>query len=346
MKVLRLCFLAALLLLGLAACAPPQVELSVQLTGDGFGAVTSEPPGLSCSAKVCTGRFDKGTRVTLEPEPGTNSEFVAWGGACEGTTGCEVVLDAPKEVEAAFERTQFVLSVTRTGAATGKVVSTPTGIDCGEDCQDVRKKGIQVSLEAFPAEGAVFGGWGGACSGNGLCFLTFNTDLDVIANFTFPAPVIENFSADPNSILLGQRATLQWNAGGKGTVELTISPNVGDVTGQTSTTVRPSGTTTYVLTAESEFGSVEKEVKVEVRPSANLTVNVNGGGTVESVTPVNTIDCSRSGGDCAEIFDVGTDVTLQATSGIVLNWDGCDRHQGDTCTLKMTEDKTVTATFP
>ncbi|CAN5840282.1 hypothetical protein BH24DEI2_BH24DEI2_07780 [soil metagenome] len=321
---------------------PPQAVLTVNLTGT--GTVTSAPPGVTCSAKTCTGAFDEGTRVKLTAAPGTNSGFVAWGGACSSTV-CEVVMDAAQTVEARFERTQFVLKVTRAGAASGKVVSTPAGIDCGKDCDEIYKKGLDVSFQATPAEGAVFGGWGGDCSGNGLCFLKFTADKKITAEFTFPPPVVEGFSADPPSILLGQRSTLTWAASGKGSVKLSISPNVGDVTGKTSTTVRPSGSTTYTLKATSEFGSAEKTVRVEVRPSATLTLKVTGGGTVEGVVPVNVIDCSSASGDCAETFDLNESVTLQATNGNVVTWVGCDQLQGNTCTLKMTGDKAVTANF-
>ena len=175
--------------------------------------------------------------------------------------------------------------------------------------------------------------------------MNFNADKTVTAEFTFPAPTISSFSADPPRILLGQRSVLSWTTSGKGTVKLNISPNVGDVTGKTSTTVRPSGATTYTLKATSEFGSAEKTVRVEVRPSATLTVKVTGGGTVESVTPVNVIACTSSGGDCAETFDRDAAVKLQATSGNVMTWVGCDQPQGNTCTLKMTGDKVVTANF-
>ena len=348
MKNSRLRFLAALLLLGLAACGPPQVELNVQLTGDGVGAVASQPPGLSCSAEVCTGRFDKGTRVTLEPEPSTNSGFVAWGGACDGAIGCEVVLDAPKEVEAAFERTQFVLSVARARAAQGRVVSIPEGIDCGEDCQEVSKEGIRFSLQAFPAEGAVFGGWGGDCSDEGVvCLVELNNDKNVVANFTFPPPTIERFTVTPNSILSGQSARLEWGVKGKGKVKLAISPDVGDVTGRTSAIVRPNDRTVYTLKATSEFGSVEKKVTLDVTPSATLTVVVEGGGAIESVNPLNVINCGSTGSDCSEIFKVNTEVTLQATQGVLIRWTGCETSfPRETCTLIMTGDKTVTAIFP
>lgn len=345
MKDARLGFLAAVLLL--AACGAPRVGLTVELTGDGFGTVTSRPPGLSCKAQTCSGSFDKGTRVVLSAAPGPTSGFTAWGGACTGSS-CAVVLDAPKTVEAAFERTQYSLNVTRAGAAQGRVVSTPVGIDCGEDCKEVYKKGLKVSVQAIPDEGALFGGWEGDCTGTGVvCLLELNADRTAVANFTFPPPAVASFTVTPKSILAGQSARLEWQVSGKGKVELSVAPKVGDVTGRTSALVSPTEQTTYTLKASSEFGSAEKEVTLEVRPSATLTVVVKGGGAVESVDPLNVISCGSSGSDCSETFAVGTNVTLQATRGIIISWSGCDATSPrDTCTLAMSGNKTVTATFP
>ena len=328
--------------------APPrQVALSVKLSGR--GTVTSRPPGLSCKTKTCTGEFDEGTRVVLEPEAGANSGFVAWAGVCQGTAACEIVMDAPKEVEAKFARTAFVLKVEREGAAEGSITSSPEGIDCGKNCEQVYEKGLNVSVQAAPAEGAIFGGWSGDCADFDtelVCQLKLDKDRTAVADFTYPPPAVESFTVTPKSILAGQSARLEWRVKGKGKLKLTVSPDVGDVTGQGSVNVRPSADTTYTLKAESEFGAVEKKVALDVSPGATLTVVVTGSGSVESTLPSpNLIDCNAAGGDCAEVFGVGTDVTLQA-DGAVLNWTGCEGILGNACTLKMTGDKTVTATFP
>lgn len=49
-----------------------------------------------------------------------------------------------------------------------------------------------------------------------------------------------------------------------------------------------------------------------------------------------------------EEFIVGTVVTLRASECddcVFVSWDGCDSSDGDTCTVVMTEDKVITATF-
>ena len=130
-------------------------------------------------------------------------------------------------------------------------------------------------MQAFPAEGAVFGGWEGDCAGDSVvCLVELTTDRNVVADFTFPPPTLKSFTVTPTSILAGQSARLEWRVTGKGNIKLDLAPGEGDVSNQTSTIVTPSENTTYILKATSEFGSVTKKVTLNVTPSAKLTVEV------------------------------------------------------------------------
>src|SRR5581483_4671155 len=66
-----------------ATFASPQA-LSVVLTGNGGGAVASDPAGIDCGA-TCTARFAPGTSVTLTATAAADSTFAGWSGACTGT---------------------------------------------------------------------------------------------------------------------------------------------------------------------------------------------------------------------------------------------------------------------
>ncbi|MBX3217085.1 MAG: hypothetical protein KF850_33945 [Labilithrix sp.] len=78
-------------------------KLTVTLGGDGTGAVTSTPGGLTCQGKTCTGTFVPGTSVTLVPTPAAGSIFAGWGGACTGTNSCAAVLDKDVDVTVDLE---------------------------------------------------------------------------------------------------------------------------------------------------------------------------------------------------------------------------------------------------
>jgi PASTA domain/Divergent InlB B-repeat domain len=77
-------------------------RLTVAMNGDGSGMVSSGPAGISCGP-LCGFEFDYQTAVTLTPSPAANSTFGRWSGACSGTGGCTVTMDAAKSVLATFD---------------------------------------------------------------------------------------------------------------------------------------------------------------------------------------------------------------------------------------------------
>jgi hypothetical protein len=79
------------------------------------------------------------------------------------------------------------LNVTKNGNGSGTVTSTPTGIDCGGDCDEVYSQGTAVTLTATPEAGMSFDGWsGGGCSSTADCTITMNAAVTVTATFNNP----------------------------------------------------------------------------------------------------------------------------------------------------------------
>jgi len=77
-----------------------------------------------------------------------------------------------------------------------------------------------------------------------------------------PLPVINSFTADLESITVGESLTLSWSVSGATTVA--IDQGVGNV-GLTGTrTVSPTTTTTYTLEADNEAGSITATVTITV----------------------------------------------------------------------------------
>jgi hypothetical protein len=75
------------------------------------------------------------------------------------------------------------LTVTKTGAGSGSVVSTPAGVDCGATCTSSQEGGTALTLQATASVGSVFAGRGGACTGMGACVVTLDADTAVTADF-------------------------------------------------------------------------------------------------------------------------------------------------------------------
>ena len=132
--------------------------------GDGAGTVTSTPAGIHCGP-ACSADFASGTEVWLSALPAADSTFAGWSGlGCEGTGGCSVVTSSTASVAATFLRLHR-LRIERVGDGSGEVVSWPSGIACGADCEARYPTGTAVALLASADPGSRFEGWTGACEG-------------------------------------------------------------------------------------------------------------------------------------------------------------------------------------
>jgi len=78
----------------------------------------------------------------------------------------------------------YNVTVTKAGAGTGTVTSSPPGINCGSDCSEGYVPNASVTLSATPATYSIFAGWSGACSGTGACEPAMTADRAVTATFT------------------------------------------------------------------------------------------------------------------------------------------------------------------
>ncbi len=83
--------------------------LTASILGSGSGDLVSSPEGLICNAvtpNACSGQFDYGTQIFIEPLPGAGSKLSVWGGACAGTEpglSCVLSIVDATNVTADFE---------------------------------------------------------------------------------------------------------------------------------------------------------------------------------------------------------------------------------------------------
>ena len=227
--------------------------LTVTRTGTGSGTVTSTPAGIDCGA-TCSAAFLAGTVVTLGAAPAAGSTFAGWSGACTGTGPCVVTMTAARAVTAAFTATTTThpLTVTRAGAGSGVVTSSPAGINCGGTCSASFNSGTVVTLTATPAAGSTFGGWTGDCTGTGACQVTMTAPRAVTATFNGPA------SAGP---------VAAWSFDdGSGSVLRDSSPN-----GNHGTLVRPQRWVAGRHGGALNFNGSSDRVRVPGSPSLRLS---------------------------------------------------------------------------
>jgi hypothetical protein len=201
-------------------------SLTVSVTGS--GTVSSNPSGISCPS-TCSHIFAGGSQVTLTATPASGWSLSSWGGACSGSSGCTVAMNAAESVTATFVQ-DVTLSVNVTGS--GSVTSAPAGINCPSTCSENLAPGTQVTLTATPANGFGFSGWGGACSGVGNCVLTMNAAQSVTATFaqtqyTLDVSVAGNgtVTSSPTGISCPSVCTMNYSSGTP--VTLTATPSGG-----------------------------------------------------------------------------------------------------------------------
>jgi len=98
----------------------PPVSLAVGFSGT--GSVTSDVPGVSCTA-ACTSQWDPGSQVILTADGGSATRFVRWSGACAGENDCLLTLTQPASATAVFGPLRIPLKVATAGK--GSVKCTP-----------------------------------------------------------------------------------------------------------------------------------------------------------------------------------------------------------------------------
>ena len=207
------------------ACATVSVGIDASPPGSsaGTGRVTSEPPGIDCSvvlgvaSGVCTYTFEwpapqnppPTLTVTLKAVPAPDSR------ACRASSpNCATVSSATTfpvsnggthEQRWEFRLYRQPVTVTRTGIGTGRVLSSPSGIDCGAVCAAWLDYGASVTLTAAPDAGAEFRGWTGACAGQGAaCSLAMTSPRVTNAVFELKAPAGPTPAPNPPSAPLPQ----------------------------------------------------------------------------------------------------------------------------------------------
>ncbi|MBI2574218.1 MAG: hypothetical protein HYV78_02405 [Candidatus Wildermuthbacteria bacterium] len=219
---------------------PLQSAYPLQVRIEGQGSVVSEDKEILCGTSETTGQmacsrgYIYGSSVFLKAVPADSFTFMEWSGGCISTVQhtCLVYIDAAKNVTAKFkEQPQlFQLSVVPVGG--GTVQTATLEIECGSDCAEQYLKKTIVSLSANPSQGSVFNGWGGACSGKGLCTVTMDAKKFVYAFFGASSPtltVLKNGSgtveSSPSGISCGSVCSSSFPAGTS--VSLTAIPAAG-----------------------------------------------------------------------------------------------------------------------
>jgi hypothetical protein len=242
----------------------------------------------------------------------------------------------------------FRVTVNRSGTGSGTITSSPTAINCGNDCSATYVKDTTLTLTAVAVAGSTFAGW----SGNADCSdgsITVNADINCTATFNLTSA----YTLTTNIV---NEITSSGSAGGR-----VVSNPVGIDCGTDCTETYASGrvvTLTPIAAANSKFagwtGDADCTDGSVIMYSSKtctakfaiaiviLSVSKQGKGKVASAT--NGIEC---GSACSSTVTAGSTVSLRATADpgfLFSGWSGGCAGTED-CTITLSSNTTVTANF-
>jgi uncharacterized protein (DUF2141 family) len=328
----------------------PKHTLTVIPSGTGSGIVTSSPSTLLTCGDICSAEFPEGREISLNAFPETGSQFTEWTGACTGSGECKVTMSEAKSVGVVFDldsgEPEFPLTVTKSGTGTGKVTSSPTGIDCGATCSAEFAEGTEVTLTPAADSGSEFTEWTGACTGSGECKVTISEAKSVDAVFDLiPTPKhaltvtksgtgTGKVTSSPAGIDCGAICSAEFDQGTE--VTLTPSASAGSEFKEWTGACTGSGECKVTMSAAKSVGA-----KFDLAPKPKFTLTITKAGTGSG-----SVTCN--GGACASSYDEGTTITLAASAAAgssFAGWSGAGCSGTGTCEVTLNANTTVTATF-
>jgi uncharacterized repeat protein (TIGR02543 family) len=246
----------------------------------------------------------------------------------------------------AYEYSSGNCTLTATKAGTGSGDITGEGLSCsGSTCTGTYTCGVSVTLGASASTGSTFTSWAGcdATDGN-TCTVTMNGNESVTATFTLTQRTLSVGKSGTGSgrvtgtgINCGSDCGESYNYGT--VVTLTATPDPGSTfSGWTGCDSTDENTCSVTMTAN-------KAVNASFTLT-QYTLTATKTGTGSGTLTASGLSCV--GNTCTGTFGYNYMVTITASaaSGSMLSdWIGCDDEDGSTCTVTMTSDKTVVATF-
>ncbi len=340
---------------------PKNLGLTVTKTGTGSGTVTSDPAGIDCGG-TCMAEFEEGEEVSLWAGAAAGSVVSSWRG-CDVAIGreCRITVDGAEAVSARFTEVK-TLSAQKKGEGAGSVTTSSGGIACPMACSSTSAlfpTGKSVAVEATPAKGSVFTGWGGACSGTGACAVTLSESKLVTAEFA-PLPkrsltlskegagtgIVKSL---PSTFNCGAPCASQASSFNEGTVVTLIqTPAKGSVFGGWTGACSGTGACVVTLSEAETVGAAF--ALIEGRPTGPtrlLTVGKQGTGTGTVGSYPGGITCYSGCTNQSARIRKDALVALRATpsrGSTFAEWGGACTGSGD-CEVTMSEAQSVTAEF-
>jgi hypothetical protein len=302
--------------------------------------------------------LDETTTPTCKAyDPANGNAYIAWDDPKLTNPPFDVNAFGPLDYGPTPPTPEYKLTVEKTGKGSGKVTSSPAGIDCGETCSAkyVEDTAVTLVAEADSASKSTFVGWTGCDSVNGKeeCVVSMATERKVKAEFDsketeeakleveLDGPASGMVTSEPTGIIECEpKCSAKVLKNSK--VTLVGAPGAHAKAVQWAGCDSVSAEDRCLVTM-----SVDRKVIATFDfETPLLTVVKKGGGTGTVTSEPTGIDC---GATCTAEFELNEGVTLEAEAdqGSKFDgWTGCNAEPSETeCEVSMEEPREVTATF-
>ena len=228
-------------------------------------------------------------------------------------------MDGPKSVTAIFVAVQLTLATNAQPSVGGTV--TPSGVNSYE-------WGLRETIDHSAAHGYEFFGWTGACAGAGACEVAMRQDLSVTANFRLIQRTLYTRITPREAGSVSPLGNTGFDHGES--VTITPKPAQGYRFVNWSGDCSGRGSCTLIMDRDRIVIAVFEPIQFTLRTNASPT----NGGVLSPQGP--------------RTYSMGTDVVITpvpAPGYKFLRWSGDCSGETASCTLNMTQDRTVTAEF-
>lgn len=323
----------------------PQVIFTVTRIGVGNPPDVRSPDGVIHCGDQCSYQLPVGTRISLPVPTRADVEFKGWEGACNGDSPCEFTLVKDSQLTATFSQLYSLTTSVAGSVSSGRILSNPTGIDCGSQCSVWVRGGQQWELRTEVVNPMhLFTGWEGDCTGSdSICKLQFPGNHAVTARFKSLNTWAKTWDAQPFVYSIDGKS-------GDIAVGTTVqSPGSIDLGGGTILPVSfTGGNRTPVIAKFDAQGNHKWSVRIEgvtdayplgtaVEPDGSVLVS---GGFVDTIGEGNLSAVSNGGTDAfvARFTPTGTLTGL-------LTWGGGSDNSAEGIAVSGTDEIYVTGYF-
>ncbi len=309
---------------------------TLSLTDSGSGTVRVNG---TVRALPWSGRFLKGSEVSLEAEPAEGWQFDGWSGDANWSgDSLAVTMSSDKSIAAAFsERTSFNVLLTKDGSGSLTVNGDPVTLPWSGTFD----RDAVVSIEATPDTGWQFDGWSGdSASSDGSVSLTMDRDWTLSAAFSQLHYELAVDGAGSGSIEVnGEAQSLRWSGSFLSGAQVTVKA----VADRGWRFVEWSG----------DVSSADESVTVEMTGDKSISATfVQPDEYMLSLTGIGSGTVKVNGTEQAlpwtGSFSCGSEVTLEAVPGGAeefVSWSGDATGSDNPISVTMDYDMEITASF-